>query len=307
MSFVKVVKNKAYFKRFQVKFARRRAGKTDYRQRRALVIQDKNKYMTPKYRFVVRFTNQTVICQVAYTDVKGDKVMAAAYSSELPRYGLKAGLKNYAAAYCTGLLCARRLLSKQGLADKYEGVTDVTGEVVSTTEDKRTFWVPELDEERRPFRCYLDVGVRATTRGARIFGALKGAVDGGLDIPHNEKRFPGYDPEEKEYAADFHRDRIFGKHVADYMEKLQEENPEKYNAHFSQFIKNGISAGDMEGLYTKVHAAIRADPAPAAKKEFSPDKKYKKATKKNLKQRKNRVAQKQNWRIYKLTAELADE
>ena len=30
---------------------------------------------------------------------------------------------------------------------------------------------------------------RATT-GARVFGALKGAVDGGLDIPHSEKRFP---------------------------------------------------------------------------------------------------------------------
>ena len=35
-----------------------------------------------------------------------------------------------------------------------------------------------------PFRCYLDIGLARTTTGAKIFGALKGAVDGGLDIPH---------------------------------------------------------------------------------------------------------------------------
>jgi large subunit ribosomal protein L5e len=311
MSYVKVVKNKAYFKRFQVKFRRRREGKTDYRQRRALVIQDKNKYQTPKYRFVVRFTNKTVICQVAYTDLKGDKIVAAAYSSELPRYGLKAGLKNYAAAYCTGLLCARRLLASKGLGDKYQGVEEVTGEVVTSSDysaagKELTFWVPELDDERRPFRAYLDVGVRATTRGARIFGALKGAVDGGLDIPHNEKRFPGYDAEEKEYNADVHRARIFGEHVAEYMDAMKEEDEDKYNAHFAAFIKAGMNSENLEDIYTKVHAAIRADPSAAAKKAYAGDKKYKNAAKKNLKQRQNRVNQKKAWRIYKLTSELAE-
>lgn len=34
------------------------------------------------------------------------------------------------------------------------------------------------------FRAFLDVGLARTTTGARVFGALKGAVDGGLDIPH---------------------------------------------------------------------------------------------------------------------------
>lgn len=41
-------------------------------------------------------------------------------SSELPRYGLKMGLTNYAAAYCTGLLLARRVLAKLGLDKHYE-------------------------------------------------------------------------------------------------------------------------------------------------------------------------------------------
>ena len=55
MGFVKVVKNKAYFKRFQVKYKRRREGKTDYFARKRLICQDKNKYNTPKYRLAVCF------------------------------------------------------------------------------------------------------------------------------------------------------------------------------------------------------------------------------------------------------------
>ena len=39
-------------------------GKTDYFARKRLVTQDKNKYNTPKYRFVVRFTNKDITCQV---------------------------------------------------------------------------------------------------------------------------------------------------------------------------------------------------------------------------------------------------
>lgn len=62
--FVKVVKNKAYFKRFQVKFKRRREGKTDYYARKRLIVQDKNKYNTPKYRMVVRFSNKDITAQV---------------------------------------------------------------------------------------------------------------------------------------------------------------------------------------------------------------------------------------------------
>jgi len=109
MPFQKVLKNKAYFKRFQTKYRRRREGKTDYYQRLRLVIQDKNKYNSPKYRLVVRFTNRDCICQIVYSRIDGDHVMAAAYSHELPRYGIKLGLTNYAAAYATGLLVTRRL------------------------------------------------------------------------------------------------------------------------------------------------------------------------------------------------------
>merc|ERR1712039_390159 len=40
--------------------------------------------------------------------------------------------------------------------------------------------------------------------GVKVFGALKGAVDGGLDIPHSTKRFPGYDNEEDNFDAETH-------------------------------------------------------------------------------------------------------
>lgn len=69
--FVKVVKNRAYFKRYQVKFKRRREGKTDYFARKRLITQDKNKYNTPKYRLIVRFTNTDVIAQVSSRSKRG--------------------------------------------------------------------------------------------------------------------------------------------------------------------------------------------------------------------------------------------
>ena len=51
-----------------------------------------------------------VFClQIAYAKLEGDYIVAAAYSHELPQYGVKVGLTNYAAAYCTGLLVARRV------------------------------------------------------------------------------------------------------------------------------------------------------------------------------------------------------
>ena len=47
-------------------------------------------------------------------------MVSTAYSHELKQYGLKQGLTNYAAAYCTGLLLARRVLTKFNLADTYK-------------------------------------------------------------------------------------------------------------------------------------------------------------------------------------------
>ena len=223
---------------------------------------------------VVRITNTDVICQIVSSRIQGDFVLCSAYAHELPRYGVPVGLTNYAAAYCTGLLCARRVLATLGL-------------------DKT-----EFNEENGPraFKAILDTGLARTSTGAKIFGAMKGAVDGGLDVPHSEKRLPGYNKEKDEVDGEVLRKYIFGGHVADYMTQLKEEDEEAYKKHFSRFIKAGITAEKMEAMYTKAHEAIRANPAPAAKKERSAEqqhvsKKFRK-TPLNLKQRKDRVRQK---------------
>jgi large subunit ribosomal protein L5e len=264
-----------------VKYKRRRAGKTDYRARLRMSTQDKNKYNTPKYRLVVRFTNRTVICQIAYATMAGDKVIAAAYSSELPRYGLKVGLTNYAAAYCTGLLLARRILNKLGLDKHYEGNTEELGE---------DYNVEAADDAPRPFQCILDAGLKRTSTGSKVFAALKGALDGGLDVPHSDKRFVGYDPDSKEFDAEILRKYIFGGHVGEYMEEMIEEDPEKYQAHFSEYLKAGVGPEELEDLYTSVHEAIRADPAAQPKARSKPaESKRWKESKLTYEQRKDKL------------------
>jgi large subunit ribosomal protein L5e len=304
MVFIKVYKSKAYFKRFQTKFRRRREYKTDYYARKRLIITDKNKYNTPKYRFVPRLTNTRVICQVIYATIQGDRVLCQANSTELKKYGLTAGLSNYAACYATGLLCARRLLATTGLDKLYTGVKTVNGELFDVEKDA-------AGKERRPFKAFLDVGLVRATTGNRIFGCLKGAADGGLHIPHTNKRFPGFKKEgDKEtYNAKVHRDRIFGGHVQTYIKKIKGDAA-LYKKQFSQWDlclqKAGVDT--LEKLYTKIHDEIRKNPVRAAKKERkqTPQKfldkgkniietgkgKYKRDRRLTLAERKKRVEQK---------------
>jgi large subunit ribosomal protein L5e len=297
MVFVKIVKNKAYFKRYQVKYRRRREGKTDYRARQKLITQDKTKYNAPKYRFVVRITNRDVITQIIASKIVGDHVIAAAYSHELPRYGLKTGLTNYAACYATGLLLGRRLLQKVGLDKKYEGLKETDGSLEKKDANQKV-------GPRRPFKAYLDVGLARTTTGARIFGALKGASDAGLYIPHNEKRFPGYNREKKSYDPKVHRERIYGVHVSKYMKLMQEKSDEQYKAHFSRYIKEGVDSKSIEALYKKVHAAIRANPAAQKKERKAPaQQKRFNRKKESLTQRKLKIQAKKERLLKKLAEE----
>lgn len=71
---------------------------------------------------------------------------------------------------------------------------------------------------------------------------------------YSEKRFPGYDKESKEYNAAVLRDHIMGKHVANYMRELMEDDEDAYKRQFSRFIKCGITADEvwMKKLYALV-------------------------------------------------------
>jgi len=297
MPFVKVVKTNAYFSRYQVKYRRRREGRTDYYARKRLVTQAKNKYNAPKYRFVVRFTNTDIVCQITYAKITGDVVMSAAYSHELKRFGLPVGHTNYAASYATGLLLARRHLDTLGLATKYAGKTEVDGE---------DYLVEPLADGPRPFLAHLDVGLARTTTGSRVFGCLKGALDGGLNIPHSEKRFYGYDNENKKLEASQLRKAIFAGHISDYMKKLADEEPKKYSKQFSKYIKAGITPDKLEATIKAVHAAIRKDPKVVKTTKKVPEKPKRWNRKKITSgERKNRIKQKKESHQKKLAAASA--
>ena len=269
MPFVKVVKNKAYFKRYQVKYRRRRECKTDYRARRTMVLQDKTKYNAPKYRLVVRFTNKDVVAQIVHAKVVGDDVLMAAYSHELPAFGITVGLTNYAAAYATGLLVARRTLTKLKIADKFPGAKEATGDFKACRDKK-----DDEEEGRFPFKAILDIGLARTTTGAKVFGVLKGAVDGGIAVPHKPNRFPGFNKATSKLDAKVHRMHIFGGHVAAYLKQITEEksaNPDEKNPMFTKFAKAKVTPDSMEAMYKKAHAEIRKEPTRklAAKKKVA--------------------------------------
>lgn len=60
-----------------------------------------------------------------------------------------------------------------------------------------------------------------TLAPASPFPPAQGALDGGLDIPHNEKRFVGYDKSSKKMDAETLAKYIHGGHVEEYMETMQ--------------------------------------------------------------------------------------
>ena len=63
-------------------------------------------------------------------------------------------------------------MKKFNLDSLYEGQTKVDGE---------QFEVEDVDDGPGAFHACLDVGLARTSTGARVFGAMKGAVDGGRE------------------------------------------------------------------------------------------------------------------------------
>jgi len=66
----------------------------------------------------------------------------------------------------------------------------------------------------------LDTGHQMNVKGSRIYAVLKGALDAGLTIPHSPDILPS-------------EERIKGKHIADYAEKLKKEDEKSYKKQFS--------------------------------------------------------------------------
>ena len=131
-------------------FRRRRAGLTDYRRRLKLLRGNKP-------RAVVRVSNTRTTCQLVSWAKEGDLVTATVTGSDLlKKYGWPESFsqKSVSASYLVGFAMGKAALAS------------------GTTE------------------AVLDIGLAASTPGGRVFSALKGMVDAGLDIPHGENVLP---------------------------------------------------------------------------------------------------------------------
>ncbi len=115
-------------------------------------------------RLVVRISNRYVMCQLIDYRPEGDYILSTSTSKELSKFGWTAAASNLPSAYLTGYLCGKRVL------------------------------------KRGTKKAILDIGFREVVRGSKIFAALKGLVDAGLQIPHNPDVFPS-------------EDRLFGSHI----------------------------------------------------------------------------------------------
>ncbi len=117
-----------------------------------------------KTRLVIRRSLSGMNIQFIDYDVNGDKTIASAVSKELKKMGWTYSLKNLPAAYLTGLLAGKKARTKN------------------------------INE------AILDTGLQISTKGSRIYAALKGVIDSGLNVPHSKEILPS-------------DERLQGKHI----------------------------------------------------------------------------------------------
>ncbi|WP_121744583.1 50S ribosomal protein L18 [Natronorubrum halophilum] len=126
-----------------------------------------------KPRLVARKSNKHTTAQLITPGPQGDETLANAHSNDLEEYGWEAPTGNISAAYLTGLLAGKRAVDA-GLEE-----------------------------------AVLDIGLNTATPGNKVFAVQEGAIDAGLEIPHNDS-----------VLADWSRTR--GEHIAEYAEQLDE-------------------------------------------------------------------------------------
>ena len=160
-------------------------------------------------RLVVRLTLKHAIVQVIEAESIGDKVLVSAHSNELAKaYGWLSNRGNIPSAYLTGLLCGFKAMAN--------GVD----------------------------KAFLDVGLHIPSKGTRVFAALKGFVDAGVEVPHSEDILPD-------------ESRISGKHIADYGSNLSSD-PEVYKQKFSKYLSKGSRPEDISNQFSAVKDKITA-------------------------------------------------
>ncbi|MFB6128259.1 MAG: 50S ribosomal protein L18 [Halorhabdus sp.] len=155
-----------------------------------------------KPRLVARLSNSQARAQLVTTGSNGDETVAAAQSNDLREYGWEAPTGNLPAAYLTGLLAGLRAIEAG------------------------------YDE------AVLDIGLNTPTPGSKVFAIQEGAIDAGLEIPHND-----------DVLADW--ERTSGEHIAEYAESLDEGlysgdfDATELPAHFAE-LRERLLEGDIE-------------------------------------------------------------
>merc|ERR1712226_658488 len=85
------------------------------------------------------------------------------------------------------------------------------------------------------------------------------------------KRYAGYDKDSKELDTEVLQKYLTGGHVAEYMQEMRDEEPEKYEPHFAKYLAEDQDPDELEDLYPTVHEAIREDPEHEKKEREAPD------------------------------------
>jgi len=133
-----------------------------------------------KTRLVIRKSLSNISIQFINFKPNGDETIASAVSTELKKLGWnKTG--NIPAAYLTGLLAGKKAKSKN------------------------------VNE------AILDLGLQTSTKGSRIYAALKGVTDSGVNVPHSKDILPS-------------EERIKGKHISEEITKQFEDVKKKIGA-----------------------------------------------------------------------------
>jgi large subunit ribosomal protein L18 len=158
-----------------------------------------------KPRLVVRKTLNYIRAQIIGFEMIGDKTMVAADSKELKKHGWNFACDNLPAAYLTGMLIGKKAAGR--------GIE----------------------------MAILDGGLVKSTKGSKIYAAVKGARDAGLNIPIDEEMLPD-------------ENRVKGMHIAGHVEKFK-NMPTEFEK-----IKQKIAAaaiGQSEQKIEKKEAKIK--------------------------------------------------
>ena len=98
-------------------------------------------------------------------------------------------------------------------------------------------------KEKGVSEAVLYSGLVPFIRGARVAAFVKGVVEAGIDVPVGEEAFPS-------------EERLTGKVIADYAEKLSHDDAEAYRKAFSGLLKAGNKPEDYPSNFQKVKGTI---------------------------------------------------